>query len=109
MKIDDNIITWLLSPEDPSLRYRTMTELLDVSPDNPEVTETRSLIPGSKAVMDNFGNMHPDGYWLQENPRSGIIYGSGVEYGAFATTHFCLAYLAELGLDKRRRFWIKIN
>lgn len=100
MKIDDNIIKWLLSPEDPSLRYRTMTELLDVSPDDPEVTETRSLIPGSKAIMDIFGKMHPDGYWLQKNPRSGIIYGSGVEYGAFATTHFCLAYLTELGLDK---------
>lgn len=26
--------------------------------------------------------------------------GDGVEYGSFGTTHFCLAYLAELGMDR---------
>jgi hypothetical protein len=31
---------------------------------------------------------------------AGRITGSGVEYGAFATTHFCLSYLSELGLDR---------
>ncbi|MBN1117863.1 MAG: hypothetical protein JXA77_11695, partial [Bacteroidales bacterium] len=40
------------------------------------------------------------GYWLQTNPKTKITLGDGVEYGAFATTHFMLSYLAELGLDK---------
>jgi hypothetical protein len=44
--------------------------------------------------------VHPDGYWLQTNPRTGVTVGDGVEYGSFATTHFCLAYLAELGLTR---------
>jgi hypothetical protein len=44
--------------------------------------------------------MHPDGYWLQRNPRTGRVEGAGTEYGSFATTHFCLSYLAELGLDR---------
>jgi hypothetical protein len=43
--------------------------------------------------------MHPDGYWLQRNPRTKEYVGDGVVYGSFATTHFCLAYLAELGMD----------
>ena len=33
-------------------------------------------------------------------PRRARVIGAGVEYGAFATTHFCLSYLAELGLDR---------
>jgi hypothetical protein len=44
--------------------------------------------------------MHPDGYWLQKNPRTQRFVGTGVEYGSFGTTHFCLAYLAELGLNR---------
>jgi hypothetical protein len=47
--------------------------------------------------------MHPDGYWLQKNYK-GEILGQGVEYGSFATTHFCLSYCAELGLDRNTPF-----
>jgi len=44
--------------------------------------------------------MHSDGYWLQQYPRTKKVVGDGVEYGSFATTHFCLSYLAELGMDR---------
>jgi hypothetical protein len=44
--------------------------------------------------------MHPDGYWIQKNPRTQKFAGDGVKYGSFGTTHFCLAYLAELGMDR---------
>jgi len=45
--------------------------------------------------------MHPDGYWLQKKPNTGEFVGDGTKYGAYATTHFCLAYLVELGLDRQ--------
>lgn len=35
-----------------------------------------------------------------KKPRTGILVRDDVEYGSFATTHFCLSYLAELGLDR---------
>jgi hypothetical protein len=44
--------------------------------------------------------MHPAGYWPQKNPRTQRLVGDSVEYGSWATTHFCLAYLSELGLDR---------
>ncbi len=53
--------------------------------------------PEVRAVMDD---MHPDGYWLQRNPRTGKETGAGVEYGAYASTHYRLSYLAELGMDR---------
>ena len=96
--IPADVIRWLLEVETPSMRYRTMKELLDKSQN--EVNESKSLIEDSDSVKTLFEKMHPDGYWLQKNPRSGEVTGDGVKYGAFATTHFCLSYLAELGLDE---------
>lgn len=95
-----NVIDWLLERENPSIRYRTLTELLDRPADDADVVEAKAQIPTSPAVTRILDKMHPDGYWLQKNPRSGEITGDGVKYGSYATTHFCLAYLSELGLDK---------
>jgi hypothetical protein len=93
-----DVINWLLEPENPSMKYRTMKELLD-KPHN-EVQEIKESIVASDSVNTLLERMHPDGYWLQKNPRTGEVTGHGVEYGAYATTHFCLSYLAELGLDR---------
>ena len=98
--ISEDIIKWLVEPENPSLRYRTSVELLDKSHDDAEVQKSKSQIPTSESVRILLGKMHPDGYWLQKNPRTNEVLGDGVKYGAFGTTHFCLAYLAELGMDK---------
>ncbi|HEY95208.1 MAG TPA: hypothetical protein G4O15_09775 [Dehalococcoidia bacterium] len=98
--MDNNadVINWLLEEENPSIRYRTLTELLDRSPDNPEVVQVREKIPSSAAVTNILDRMHQDGYWLFKNASKGIYIGDGVEYSDFNTTHFCLAYLSELGM-----------
>ncbi len=100
MEIVPGIREWLLEPEDPSVRWRTLTCLLERGADDPEVVQARAAIPDSKPVSRILAKMQPDGTWLQRNPRTREMLGGGVEYGAFATTHFCLAYLAELGLDR---------
>lgn len=92
-------IDWLLEPEDPSIRYRTLVELLGRTVTDPEVSGALTAIPESADVQRILAAMHPDGYWLQRQ-HDGRIVGEGVEYGSFASTHFCLAYLAELGLDR---------
>ena len=97
---DQTPIDWLLEEENLSLRYRTLTELLDEDPEAPEVVRLRESLPQSPAVEAILNKMHPDGYWLQKHPKTGEVTGDGVEYGAFATTHFCLAYLAELGITR---------
>lgn len=97
-----DVLEWLLEPDDPSVRYRTLTELLD-SAGREEVSEARKAITGSEPVKKLEAAMHPEGYWLQKDYKGRII-GRGVEYGSFATTHFCLAYCAELGLDRSYPF-----
>jgi hypothetical protein len=101
MKTNLQVYEWLLEPSDPSVRYRTMTELLDGSEDDVEALQAREQIPASQMATKILSKMHPDGYWLQKKPSTGEFLGDGTEYGAYATTHFCLAYLAELGLDRQ--------
>lgn len=101
MNSDQQIYDWLLEPSNPSVRYRTMTELLDRKKDEVEVVQAKEHIFSSQMVTQILSKMHPDGYWLQKKPSTNEFVGDGVVYGAYATTHFCLAYLAELGLDSQ--------
>lgn len=82
------------------MKYRTLTELFDRSLSDHEVMECNGEITDSVPVKDLLRKMHPEGYWLQKNPRTGKALGDGTEYGAFGTTHYCLSYLAELGMDR---------
>jgi hypothetical protein len=77
-----------------------MVELLDTPPTDAEAVKCRKRIAESAQVMNLLSRMHPDGYWLQKHATTGRMRGDGVEYGSFGTTHFCLAYLAELGMDR---------
>ena len=99
----NKLVEWLLEPENPSVRYRTQTEILDIQSENETVQETKQEIPDSTAVQNILDKMHPDEYWLQTNPRTKETLGQGVKYGSFGTTHFCLSYLSELGLDKKNK------
>jgi hypothetical protein len=95
MPIAQSVLDWLLEAENPSVRYRTLTELLDVPAGAPQVQQIRMQILNSKPVQKIFAKMHPDGYWLHRGK------GAGIEYAMSNSTHFVLAYLAELGLDRQ--------
>lgn len=99
MQIPENIIKWLLEEENPSVRYRTMVELLNMPEKDPKVVLTKKQIPSYTPVKKMLEAMHPDGYWEEINSKSKKVYGEGVVYQK-NTTHFILAYLAELGLTK---------
>jgi hypothetical protein len=89
-----SVLDWLLEEENPSVQYRTLTELQRRGVDDPLVLQARARIPGSKPVRRIFAKMHPEGYWLHWGK------GDAVDYAMSASTHFMLAYLAELGLDR---------
>ncbi len=100
MDAQSNIIQWLLEDDNPSVQFRALKELLNHDDDTPEIRRARTGILQSNPVQTLLETMKPDGTWLQKNPRTQSIVGDGVMYGSFGTTHFCLAYLAELGLDR---------
>ena len=98
--MNEKIVSRLLETNDVSLKYRICTELLDYEKDSGEVVALNNQILNSKPVKKILDKMHPDGYWLQTNPRTKRTVGDDVEYGSFASTHFCLSYLSELGLTR---------
>ena len=100
MNLDTDILEWLLEDDNPSVRYRPLIDLRERPAEDPVVIDTKGRVLTSEAVVNILTRMHPDGYWLQQNPRTKVTVGDGTEYEAFLTTHFCLSYLAELGLDK---------
>ncbi|MHA1727549.1 MAG: hypothetical protein ACTSWY_02310 [Promethearchaeota archaeon] len=100
MKIPKNVTDWLLEEENPSIRYRTMRELQAVPESNQKLKITKKQIISYQPVKNMLDAMHPEGYWEQINPRSKKHYGKNVEYMR-DTTHFILAYLAELGMTRK--------
>ena len=67
----DSLVSWLLDQEEdiPAVRYRALTELLDLPESDPEVKKAKADIPGSADVVRIFKAMHPDGYWLPGGVR----------------------------------------
>lgn len=100
MRIKQNVLNWLLEEENPSVRYRTLAELLGREMNDPDVLQAKAHIPSSKAVKKIFAKMHPEGYWYHFDKRKNQGAGDGVEYFDYFTTHFNLAFLAELGMDR---------
>ncbi|HXX87061.1 MAG TPA: hypothetical protein VEH86_01250, partial [Candidatus Acidoferrum sp.] len=98
--VSEDVIKWLLEPEDPSMKYWTLVELSGESPDDHEAVECKRQIAESVPVKSLLSKMHPDGFWLQKKASTGKLLGDGTEYGAFGTTHYCLSYLAELRMDR---------
>jgi hypothetical protein len=70
-------LPWLLEPENPSVRYLTLTHLLDRPEDDLQVAEARAAIPGSKDAQAIFARQDPAGWWDTPERATGIKRASG--------------------------------
>lgn len=83
-----DLTEWLLEPENPSVRYWTLLDILDRSVDDPKVCEARAAIPAWPPVAELLAGQKPGGYWVKRDyylPKS---------YSTFCV----LSVLADLGL-----------
>ena len=63
MNMLDSVRDWLLVPENPSVRYFALTDLLDRPADAPEVSETRQAIMMTGDVPRLLEGQTEGGYW----------------------------------------------
>ena len=85
----NSVIDWLLEEDQPSIRFQTLTQLLDKPETDLEVKETRSLIPKRGWAESILNKQRPDGYWeTSEN-----LYRP-----KYQTTHWQLEVLSDLGV-----------
>lgn len=103
LDIPKKVLNWLLEPSNPSVRYRTLIELLNHSPNDPELQLAHNEIMHWKPIMKIKNAMHPDGYW-EVKVDKGKIVGKDTAYRTFNTTHWVLGYLAEYGLTRKEEF-----
>ncbi len=92
---EDPAVKWLLESEDPSVRYFTLTELLETPRGSPEVERTRSLVIRGARVRALLRGQQPDG-------------GFGVHpYQKWTGAHWRLVSLVELGITSNCRQAVK--
>lgn len=88
--MNDETLSWLLEKENPSVRYFTLTTLLDRPQDDPEVVETKAAIMNEGLVPKILSRQNGDGSWgVPERLYSDKYTG----------TVWTLLTLAELGAD----------
>jgi hypothetical protein len=86
---DERTTTWLLEEEQPSVRYLTLTRLLDKTEKDPEVESARASMVRKGWVADILRDQRPGGWWVAaENPC----------VPKFVGTNWMLLVLADLGL-----------
>jgi len=56
-------LSWLLEPENPSVRALTLMELLDRDVKNADVIEARQMIASAPYTTRILADQHPEGYW----------------------------------------------
>jgi len=60
---------WLLDPENPSVRYWTLIDILDRLASDPEVQEARAAIAHQSLVKELFALQRPEGYWGDDETK----------------------------------------
>ncbi len=90
----ESVIEWLLEKRTPSVRYWALQDLLGLSPNSSEVTDTREGINDSTIAKKIFEAQRPEGFWVHEDDMYLPKYK--------ATTHQLLI-LAELGIPRTQK------
>jgi len=95
MLVDNSAVNWLLESDDPSIRYLTLTEILDRPSNSKEVLSAKKQIPNGPVVKTLLAGQRGDG-------------GFGVHpYQKWTGAHWRLVSLVELGIPTGFRRAVK--
>lgn len=77
-------LPWLLDPENPSVRYWTLTDILDQPASFPEVQEAKAAIARQPLVQELFASQQSGGHWGEDETRPYTARGT---LGALSILH----------------------
>lgn len=69
-------LPWLLDPENPSIRYWTLLDILERPANDPEVQEARAAISQQPLVKELFARQHSEGYWGDDETKPYTAHGA---------------------------------
>jgi hypothetical protein len=67
--LNDDPLLWLLDPENPSIRYWTLVDILDRPIESSDVQEARAAIADQPLVKELFALQRAEGYWGDEETK----------------------------------------
>lgn len=85
------VLDWLLEPDQPSIRYLTLTQLLDKKESDPEVRQTKAQIPTGGWVAEILARRDPAGWWTREK---------SLYWPKYISTNWNLLALSDLGATR---------
>jgi hypothetical protein len=86
-------LPWLLDPGNPSVRYWTLTDILDRPAGDPDVQEARAAIAQQPLVNELFALQRPEGYWGDDETKPYTAQG--------AVTALSLLHMLGVAPDQR--------
>ncbi len=87
----DSVVEWLLEDDEPSIRWLTLTQLLDRPPDAPEVVAAKATIGTRGWAADILARQDPHGWWVS---------GEALYKPKYLSTNWMLLILSDLGLTR---------
>lgn len=86
--LNPTVIDWLLEPSAPSARYLTLRDILDYSPDDPDLTAAHATAHQTGHIAAILAEMQAPGYWMKPGPGYN---------GKYKSTVWSVIALAQLG------------
>jgi len=85
------VLDWLLADDQPSIQYRTLTELLGRPASDPEVRRAKARIPAVGFAAEILARRDPAGWWTR---------GSNLYVPKYVSTNWNLLALSDLGATR---------
>jgi len=85
------IVDWLLEQDQPSIRYHTLTQLLDKPESDPDVISAHPMIAKKGWAADLLNTQSPSGWWVTDE---------SLYRPKYTASNWMLLILADLGLNR---------
>ncbi len=86
----NKLLTWLLEPDNPPVRYFTLRDLLRRPADDAELLEAQAAIMSYPPIQASLEAQYPQGYWVKPGPGYSPKYRSTV---------WQIIFLEQMGAD----------
>jgi hypothetical protein len=87
----EKVLEWLLEPDQPSVRYLALTQLLGKSETDSEVRDAKARIPEAGWAAEILTHRDPAGWWVREK---------SLYHPKYVSTNWNLLVLSDLGVTR---------
>lgn len=92
------VVEWLLQPDQPAVRYFALVDLLDRTPNDPDVKAALADIPKRGWGAELLRSLQPSGLWEEKEPTDVQTYVDFLYYPKYVSSNWKALVLSDLAL-----------